>query len=105
MERLDTVGFSWDKDGFERFDIWLTNSIDAVPSTSGVSVSAAARLLIFVSSVNGAIDEGEVSEWIPSPAELAEMERGDMWIRRIGLSTLHFFKLPVAGNYFLYLNK
>ena len=83
---LEAVGFTWDAQGFQRFDTFFAlDQAIVAPTMDHKCESAGIRLRIFLASPAGAIDEAEVNEWIPSPAELAEMERGYPWFRRYGM--------------------
>merc|ERR1711918_245165 len=77
---LDAIGFTWDTDGFERFNIFSAAVPAIFPVANHESDLAYARLLISVSSPDEAIDESELNAWIPSPAALAEMETAYMKI-------------------------
>ena len=78
---LQSLGFGWDREGVECIDVWAANHIGALPPSSHRTANpkdtylTSMRLLIFVSSPRGAIDEKEVNAWIPSPQELADMQR------------------------------
>jgi hypothetical protein len=64
-------------------NIWHTACDEVFSSRS----TECTRLMIFLSSPEGTIDEDEVNAWIPSPAELAKMERDDVTTRLLGLRT------------------
>ena len=82
---LKAVGFTWDAQGFQRFDTFFSAYQAVAPSLDHKCESTGNRLRIFLASPDGAIDEAEVNEWIPSPTALAEMERGYMWFHRYGM--------------------
>lgn len=78
---LSAIGFTWGKEGFENFDA-AYNELRAVQTFYDHKCEPIfSRLLIFLSVTDGAIDEAEVSAWIPSPTELAEMEKSYPAIR------------------------
>ena len=73
------IGFNWSKDGFELFDQWFADLYAFVPMFEHELYSAACRLMIFLSSEKGAIDESDVDAWMPSPRKLADLERSSAW--------------------------
>lgn len=83
---LSTIGFTWSPEGFENLDTTVAEMAIMQPMYDHWC-PIYFRLLIFLSSPDGAIDEAEVNAWIPSPAELAELERGHMTGRRFLIRT------------------
>ena len=73
---------------FQNFDIFSTAVKAAFPPYQLKSESIYCRLLIFIVSVPGAIDEAEVNTWMPSPKEIADMERGYNVLKIWGLYDL-----------------
>ena len=94
---LQSLGFTWDKDGFDCIDDWATNHIaglppSALPAVNPIdSYNASIRLLLFLSSPSGAIDESEVRAWIPSPQALAELHRDSHFSRMFGSYDIALF--------------
>ena len=74
-DMLNVCGFTWDDAGFERFDEWLKPMKAIFPPVEEAYYIVMIRICIFLSSPPGSIDEVEVSEWMPSPQELAHMEK------------------------------
>ena len=73
---MRAVGYSWDKDGLGRIDYWekwsASNSLWVNNKYRVISY----RLLVFLSAPSGTIDDAEVEAFMPSPQELADIERG-----------------------------
>ena len=80
---LKAIGFSWGKEGFQFFDEYFAEFVAAFPFFEHKCESLFCRLMIFLSSPDGAIDEAEVNAWIPLPAEIAKIERGNIVSRRL----------------------
>ena len=80
---LSAIGFKWGEEGFEFFEAAIAYWKTTLPHLDHKCDSIFCRLLIFLSSPHGAIDEAEVNAWIPAPTELAEMEQGYMTMRRL----------------------
>ena len=78
---LNSIGFTWDKNGLENFNTWFSAVSAAVPFFVADVEAVFNRLIIFLSSPDGTIDEAEVNNSIPSPAAIAEMEQGSIWTR------------------------
>lgn len=95
---LKAIGFTWDKAGFENFDLYWASIKDALPSLDRTCESTAMRLLIYLASpaarkstdtdthVDSNLDSNldqdldtAVNAWLPSPAKIAEMERANTW--------------------------
>ena len=96
---LEALGFTWSKEGFENFDK-LSLAFQAIaPFFKKPTFDACIRLLVFVAAPLGAIDEAEVNAWMPSPAALADIEKGDTFLRRYclwdvtSIGALAFLKL------------
>ena len=87
-EVLKALGFTWDEGGFDRFETLHTALKAAWPPADLECDSAMCRLFIFLSFPKSDIDKVGVDAWIPSPAKLAEMERGYCFVRRWGLFDL-----------------
>ena len=73
------VGFTGDEAGFDRFDQWFSDLNAFIPVLKRDLYMAWNRLAIFLSSPKGSIDAAEFNAWMPSPQELAEMERSNNW--------------------------
>ena len=78
---LRVLGFTWDKDGFECFDQWFAELKAQIPFLDHSVYSAMIRIYMFLSFPKGVIDEAEFETWMPSPLELAGLERGLRWIQ------------------------
>lgn len=93
---LHSIGFTWDKEGFENFELWFTGlntQVPSIPHDAWHDVNKALiRIYTFLSFPNGIIDESEVNEWIPSPQELAQMEREFRMIQ-----TMHIYDVVSSG--------
>ena len=87
-EVLKALGFTWDEGGFDRFEMLHTAIKAAWPPADLECDSVMCRLFIFLSFPESDIDKAEVGAWIPSPAKLAEMERGYCFVRRFCLFDL-----------------
>ena len=87
-EVLKALGFTWDEGGFDRFETLHTALKAAWPPVDIECDCAMFRLLIFLSFPESDIDKAEVGAWIPSPAKLAQMERGYRFVQRWSLFDL-----------------
>ena len=90
-ELLKALDFTWDQGGFDRFETYHAAVKAAFPPADLECDSAMCRLFIFLSFPKSDIDKAEVGAWIPTPAKLAEMERGYCFVRRYGLHDLTSF--------------
>ena len=78
---LQAVGFRWDAEFEERFQLYFDALNGSWKTLSLEAQKTSMRLLIFLSSPEGSIDHAEVSEWIPAPKEIAEVHSGNPWYR------------------------
>lgn len=85
---LKAIGFTWDTKGFEHFDLYWASIKAVLPTLDRDCETTAMRLMMFLVSPDSSIDHAEVNLWIPSPKELAKMERGNTWVRRYVLYDL-----------------
>ena len=88
---LTSWGFTWDADGFHNLDFFHA-AMKAVhaPNQDNPQITWC-RLIVYIVSPPDSINETEVDTWIPSPKELADMERTDFLIRTWGLCDLTSF--------------
>ena len=82
---LKAVGFTWDKDGTDCFDLWLAAHQTVAQIVPLDAYTAFNRLIMFLAFPNEAIDQAEVNAWIPTPKELADMERRSNFMRRFAV--------------------
>ena len=80
---LSAVGFTWDKEGFGGMAAHLGICNTAVPNVKVEVHEVFYKLMVFLAASKGSINEEQVNDWIPTPAALAEMERGDPWPQTI----------------------
>ena len=99
---LNSVGFTWSKEGFENHDDLFHPAFQgAFPVIMSEPDKVYYRLLVFLASPPGLINEDEVNAWIPTPAALAEMERGYRVIQTMAVFDLTSF----AARVFLRLGR
>ena len=72
---LAVLGFTWDQEGFERIDKYTTVLNVGLPFTRPQTERVVCRLLAFLSSAPNTIDVAQVNSWMPTPKELADMEK------------------------------
>jgi len=87
---LMAMGLTWDKDGFENYELAFSCFISIFPAYEKTSEDVLIRLFIFLASADGTIDE-EVNAWIPSPIELSKLEHGNTNIQRWALHDITSF--------------
>ena len=98
-EYLKTVGFTWDKQGFQSIDMFLSAFAGKWPGNNEEGIRISVLLFVFLSASEGAIDTAEVNSWMPSPEAIARMERETPMIRLFcvvditGLGARAFLKL------------
>ena len=73
--------FSWSDDGFQRIEEWALFVKGLQPAFDVPAEMLHMKLLIIVSS-NDAATKGEMTSFVPSPADIAEIERNYMSFRR-----------------------
>ena len=72
---LKVLGFTLDADGMERLELYATAIKTAAEFTNRDLEELFLRLLIFLSSSSKTIDVAEVNAWMPSPQQLASLDR------------------------------
>ena len=80
---LTAIGFKWGDEGIKFFEAAFDIFKAGIPVVDYKCESIFFRLLIFLSSPECDIHEAEVNAWIPSPTELAQFERGYLFMRRL----------------------
>ena len=88
---LKATGHAWNKDGEKHLDHVVTATRNIFPTLKRDYELIFVRLLLFLSSPDGAIDEAEVNTWIPSPDVLAEIERDYAYFRFFTISDVTSF--------------
>ena len=81
---LSAIGFTWNKEGFDNFELWLLAIQAANPLSDRDMYLNFVRIAIFLSSPDGTIDAAEVNEWIPSPSALADFEKTAVPVKVFG---------------------
>ena len=76
LSLMAALGYTWDKDGLGRIDYFINKSPDSSVWTCVPFRKIYYRLVLFLSSIPGTIDNAEVEAIMPSPRELADIERG-----------------------------
>ncbi len=83
---LTAAKFSWDSTGFESIAKYAKACKRWLQSTHEPAYYCFCRLLMFI--VYDSADEDEVNEWIPTPAEMAELETKDAWMKVLNINDL-----------------
>jgi hypothetical protein len=83
---LNAIGFTWTKEGFESMDSMFQSASQAMPGVQVENEIVFTRLMVFLASSKGSIDEEQFTDWMPSPQSLADMERNYIFHRRMGIN-------------------
>ena len=78
---LSSIGFTWEKGGFERMHLFHSSLKNAWQFTDVESHATAICLFMIIVSPNDVIDEAEAIAWLPSPSTLANMEKNYAFIQ------------------------
>ncbi len=87
---MAACGFTWGKSGFGNFEAFLDALSAILPIFTRENENANFRLLIYLTTADNSLDAA-VNEWIPSPKKIAEMERDDLLMKRMGIYELCSF--------------
>ena len=72
---LTAMGFTLDQEGFERIDSFAPVLCVVFPNAKKETQSIYYRLLVLLSSAPNTFDVAEVNTWMPTPKQLADMEK------------------------------
>ena len=84
---MRTFGFTWGENGSQNINKWVNVLRSFGPAWQPPPLVTYLRLVAFLSGASddgSPIDKAEVNAWIPSPREIAEMERGSALFRLYG---------------------
>jgi hypothetical protein len=85
---LGAMGFGWSDAGFSRYNDWFLAASKTFPNFgelppgeigSGTGEMAYHRLMVYLVVPKTAVVDAEFSDWVPPPAELAEIEKKSPW--------------------------
>ena len=98
---LTAIGITWNQEGFEELDFLMNHLKGIFPCSQQKEEVLHSRLLIILASPHDTRIESEVTSWMPSPRELADMENGYVLFKRYSI----YDAISIGARIFLKLGR